>query len=99
MDFGADPFVPVGTAFFMAVTSVFHVQRTVTGAGGIAVYVVADFFKGAFIPWVIGDECFGEVEFLFKEAIGFNSVKSRVPKESVRVEIRMQGKEILKDGL
>ena len=98
MDFGADPFVPVGTAFFMAVPRVFHVQRTVPGAGGISVYVVADFFKSAFIPWVIGDECFGEVEILFEEAIGLNSVKSGVPKESVRVEARVQGKEILKHG-
>ena len=43
MDFGADPFVPVGTAFFMAVTSVFHIQGWVPGACGIAVYIVANF--------------------------------------------------------
>ena len=99
MDFRADPFVPVGTSFFMAVASEFHSKGGVPGACGIAVNVVADFFKGAFIPWVIGDECFGEVEFLFKEAMGLNGVKSGVTKESVRVEIRVQGKEILKDGL
>ena len=99
MDFGAYPFVPVGTAFFMAVPSVFHIKGWVPGAGGITVYVVADFFKGAFIPWVIGDENFREVEIIFEEAIGLNSVKGGVPKESVRVEIRVQGKEILKHGL
>ena len=43
MDFRADPFVPVGTAFFMAVSCVFHSKGTIPGAGGIAVYVVADF--------------------------------------------------------
>ena len=43
MNIWADPFVPVGTAFFMAVPCEFHIQGTIPGAGGIAVYVVADF--------------------------------------------------------
>ena len=58
MDFGADPFIPVGTSLFMAVAGELHVEGAVFGAGGIAVYVVADFFKGAFIPRIIGDEGF-----------------------------------------
>lgn len=94
MDFGADPFIPAGTSLFMAVSSEFHIKGIIFGAGGIAVYVVADFFKSAFVPWVIGDKSFREVEFIFEEAIGFNGIKSRVSKESVRVEGRMQGKEV-----
>lgn len=51
--FRADPFVAVWAFFLMAVPGVFHVQGAVFGAGRIAVDVIADFFKGAFIPWVI----------------------------------------------
>lgn len=58
VDFRTDPFVPVGTAFFVAVPCVFHVKGGVFGAGGVTVTVITDFFERAFIPWVIGDQCF-----------------------------------------
>lgn len=76
-DFGADPFVTVRTAFFMAVSGVFHVQCAVFGAGGIAVSIIPDFFKGTFIPWVIRDQCPGEMEFIPEEAVSFDRVKKR----------------------
>lgn len=94
MDFGAAQFIPVGTSLFMTVASEFQIKGLIFGAGGIALYVVADFLKSAFAPWVIGDKSFREVEFIFEEAIGLNGIKSRVSKESARMEGRMQGKEV-----
>ena len=58
MDFRAYPFIPVGMSLLMAVAGILHIQGTVSGAGGIGVYVVADFLKGAFIPRIIGDKGF-----------------------------------------
>lgn len=97
--FRADPFVPVSTTFFVAVPGVFHVQGGVIGAGGVAVSIVANLWEGAFIPWVIGDQGSGEVEFIFKEPININGIKSRIPQESIRVEIRVKGKKVRKYGL
>ena len=56
MDFGTDPFIPVGTSLFMAVAGELHVEGAVSGAGGISVYIIADFLQSAFVPWVIGDK-------------------------------------------
>lgn len=39
----------------MAVASELHIKGLILGASGIVVYVVADFLKSDFIPWVIGD--------------------------------------------
>lgn len=83
----------------MAVPGVFHVQGTVFGAGRVAVGVIADFLKGAFIPWVIRDEDFGEMEFILKEAVNLNRIKSGITQESVRVKIRVKGKETGEDRL
>lgn len=94
VDFRADPLVPVRMSFFAAVLGIFHVKAAVSGTGGVAVNVVSDFRKSAFIPLVIRDQCFGKVEFIFKEAVSFNCIKSGIPKESIRAENQMQGKEI-----
>lgn len=83
----------------MAVSGVFHVQGAVFGAGRVAVGVIADFLKGAFIPWVIRDQGFGEMEFILKEAVNVNRIESGIAQEGVRVEIRVKGKEIGEDGL
>lgn len=64
VDFWAYPFVAVETSFFIAVSGVFHVQVAVFWAGGIAVSVIPDFFKGAFVLWVIGDEWIEEIRSL-----------------------------------
>ena len=92
--FRADPFVTVRTAFFMAVSGVFHVQGGVFGAGGVAVSVIADFFKRAFIPGVIRDKGSGKMKFILKEAVSFDGVKGGIAKESIRAEPRVERKEI-----
>lgn len=33
----------------------FHCKGVVIGAGGIAVFVVTDFFEGTFISWIVRD--------------------------------------------
>ncbi len=58
VDFWAYPFVPVRTSFFMAVPCIFHGEAAVSGAGGIAVNVVSDLFKGTFISWIIRNQGF-----------------------------------------
>lgn len=92
--FRADPFATVRTAFFMAVSGVFHVQGAVFGAGGVAVSVIADFFKRAFIPGVIRDKGSGKMKFILKEAVSFDGVKGGIAKESIRAEPRVERKEI-----
>lgn len=77
----------------------FHGKEAVLRAAGIAVNVIPDFIKRAFIPWVVRDESFGEMEFIFRETVSFNGVKSRITKEGVGVEIRVQCKEISEDWL
>lgn len=99
VDFRADPFIPVRASFFVAVSGVFHVKGAVFWAGGIAVNVIADFFKRAFIPRVIRDQSFGEVEIILEEAISIYRVKRRIAKKSIRMERRVQGKEIRESRL
>ncbi len=94
MDFWADPFIPVRTPFFMAVPGIFHAQAAVLRAGGVAINVVADLFKGALIPGVIRDYGLGKMELILKEAVSFNGIKSGIPKEGIGVEPRVQRKEI-----
>ena len=83
----------------MAVSGVFHVQGAVFGAGRVAVGVIADFLKGAFIPWVIRDQCFGKMELILKETVNPNGVKSGIAQEGARVKIRVEGEEIGEDLL
>lgn len=97
--FWAYPFVPVRAAFFMAVPGIFHGKAVVFGTGGIAINIVADFFKSTLISWIIRDQSFGKVKFILKEAVSFNRIKSGISKESIRAEIRVQGKEIREYGL
>lgn len=72
VDFRTDPFVPVGASFFMAVPGIFHVKAAVFGAGGIAISVIADLFKRTLISRVIGDQGFGEMEFILEETVSFD---------------------------
>ena len=62
----------------MAMPGVFHVQGAVFGAGGIVIRVIADFFKGTFVSRVVRDQCPGEMEFIPKEAVSFDRVKSGI---------------------
>ena len=39
------------------------------------------------------------MEFILKEAVNVNRIKSGIAQEGVRVEIRVKGKEIGEDGL
>lgn len=88
VDFGAYPFAAVRTSFFMAEPGKFHDKGAVFRAGGIAVNVIPDFFKSAFIPWGVIDERFGEAEFIFKETVS--------AEEGIGAEIRVQCNEIRK---
>lgn len=49
MDFRAYPFVTVRASFLMAEPGTFHDNAAVFQAGGVAVSIIPDFFKGAFI--------------------------------------------------
>ena len=62
----------------MAMPGVFHVQRAVFESGGIAIRVIADFFKGTFVSRGVRDQCPGEMEFIPKEAVSFDRVKSGI---------------------
>ena len=97
--FWADPFVAVRASFFMAVPGIFHIEGAVPGTGGVTVNVISDLFKCTFISQVIRDQCFGKVEFLFKETISFNGIKSGIAEEGIRVEAGVQGEEIRENRL
>ena len=81
----------------MAMPGVFRVQGGVFGAGGIAIRVIADFFKGAFVSRVVRDQCLGEMEFIPEEAVSFDRVKSGITQKGIRVEMRVERKEISED--
>ena len=83
----------------MAMSGIFHVQCAVVGAGGITVSIIADFFKCAFIPWVIWDKGSGKMKFVLKETVSFNGVKNGIAQEGIRVEVRVERKEIREDCL
>ncbi len=89
VDLRAYPFVPVRATFFVAVLGIFHVKAAVFGAGGITIDIVADFFKGAFIPRIIRDQRSGKVEFILKETVCFYRVKSGITRKCIRVEAGM----------
>ena len=94
VDFWAYPFVPVRASFFVAVPGIFHGEADVFWAGGITVSVIADLFKSTLIPWVIRDQGFGKMEFIFKEAVSFNRVKRGIAKECIGMKMRVQCKVI-----
>lgn len=77
----------------------FHGEGRVVWTGGITVKVISDFRQGAFVTGVIRDQSFGKMEFLFQEAIGFDGVKSRIPKEGIRRKLRMEGKVVGQDRM
>lgn len=97
MDFWTAPFHPLGTAFFPGDPTVFHGEGRVVGAGRIAVFIVPYFFKGAFVPGIVGDQGFLEAEIVLKEAINIIGIKSGIPKEGIGMEAGMGFKEIRKD--
>ena len=97
VDFRADPFVTVRTPFLVAMPGVFHVQCAVFWAGGIAVRVIADFFKGTIVSRVVRDQYPGKMEFIPEEAVSFDRVKSGITQKSIRMEMRVERKEIRED--
>ena len=78
----------------MAMPGIFHIEGAVLGASGVAINVIADLYKSAFISGIIRNQGFGKMEFLLKEAIGLNRIKSGITKEDIGVKTRVQGKEI-----
>ena len=75
----------------MAMPGVFHVQGGVFGAGGIAIRVIADFFKGAFVSRVVRDQCPGEMEFILEKAVSFDRVKSGITQKGIRMVFPVAG--------
>ena len=84
MDFWTAPFFPVSPAFFVTMSEMFHGKGRVIWAGRIAVKVISDFRESTFVPYIIRDQGFGKMEFIFQEAISLDGVKSRVPEKSMR---------------
>lgn len=70
----------------------FHCKRAVIGAGGIAVFVVTDFFEGTFISRIVRGECPGEMKIIQQHLIGFDGIERRIAQKGIRVESGMQGK-------
>jgi len=99
MHFGTYPFILVRMPFFVTVPTVFYRQIRVFGAGGIAINIVTDFFKGAFFPGVTRNQCFREMEIIFEETISLDGVKGETTEESIRMEVGMQPKEISENRL
>ena len=58
VDFGTTPLDAVRSALFPGNTTVTHGKGRILRAGWIAVNVVADFFEGAFISGIVGNEHF-----------------------------------------
>lgn len=83
--FSTDPFVPIRAAFFVAVSGIFHGKAAVFRAGGIAINVVAGFFKSTLISRIIRDQGFREMEFIFQEAISLNGIKGGVAEKGIGV--------------
>lgn len=98
MDFWTAPFYAFGTAFFSGNPTVFHGGGRVVGAGRIAIFIVTDLFKGAFVPGIVRDEGFLEAKIVFKEAINIIGIESGIPKEGIGMEAGMGFEEIRKDG-
>lgn len=61
---GTSPFDTVRPLLFFCNTKMFHCKGAVTWVGGIAVFVVADFFEGTFISWIVRDKCPGEMKII-----------------------------------
>ena len=95
---GASPFDTVCPPFFFCHTMVFHGEGRVVGAGGIAVFIVTDFFKCAFIPRIVGNQGFGEMEIMEQGAIKSSGIKSGIAQKDIRVKTGMQGEIIGKHG-
>ena len=98
MHLGAAPFHPVRTALFPGDAAIAHIEGRVIGTGRIAVFIEPNLLERAFIPRVVRDECFAEAKIVFKRTVDIRRVKSGVAQEGIRVEMRMSGKEIGKDG-
>lgn len=99
MDLGTAPFFAVSPPFLTTVTKIFHVERGVIGTGGITVTVISDFWERTFIANIIRDEDFGEMEFIFQKAIGFDGVKGRISQEDIGRDLRMEIKVIGEDRM
>lgn len=84
MDFGAALFFTVSPSFFMTIAKMFHSECRLIWAGRVFVDDITDLRESAFIAYIIRDQGFGKMEFIFQEAIGFDGVKGRVTKESIR---------------
>lgn len=83
MDFGTAPFFLDSPAFFVTMPEIFHCKRRVLWTGGIAVKVVPGLWKSTFIAYIIRDQDFGKMEFIFQEIVSFYCVKSRIAKKGI----------------
>lgn len=96
--FGTDPFDAASMSFFVGNTTILHGKGRVIWTGGIAVFVVIDFFEGAFISWIVRDERHGEMKIIPQHSIGFDGIEGGISQECIGVKRGMKGKEIGKHG-
>lgn len=97
MDFGAAPFGAVRASFFFRGAAVLHGKGSAIGVGRIAIIIETDFLEGAFITGIVRNQGLLETEVIYKEAINIGGIKSGIPQEGIRMEIRVGGEKVGKD--
>lgn len=75
VDFGAYPFITVGTSFFVTVPGISHVQATVPRTYRIPIGIVPDLFESALIPRVIRDQSLSKMESVSEGAVDPDRIK------------------------
>lgn len=78
MNFGAAPFDTVRTSFFLCNATILHGQQRIIGAGRISVFIVAYFFKGTFVTWVVWEQDFLISKLVFQEAVNVSRIKGGI---------------------
>lgn len=64
------------------------------GCCPLTVNVIADFFKRTLISWIIRDQGFGKVKFIFKKAVSFNCIKRGIAQKGIGMKMRVHCKVI-----
>lgn len=68
-------FFAVGLFLFVAMPEMFYSEGRVVWTGRIIVKVISDPRQNAFLTYIIRDQCFRKMEFIFQKAIALDGVK------------------------
>ena len=93
---GANPFDAVSPSLFTGDAAILHGKGRGIGAGRIAVFIVPDFWDGAFISWVIRNESPGKGKVIEQHAISIYGIEGRITQKGIGMKARVEGKEIRK---